>query len=410
MLELLVLEEQGYITIVDGGIVCQTGYLNEQLKRPDISEKELAEIDRLMELIFGEGKTVPLVADVKEVNALERIRLDVYMKLHKEEIMSAYEISDEEGFIKYMEGFFITQEIWLTEYRQKISDMESLSHEEFQELYPLGAGTPKDDMLFLSQMLGYTREERLLLLQELKKGKGISSKKLAEIVGGTYKRIGYESARISMAYQGSRVHMWESELMATMAANGVQQLQTTLNMVVMPMGLQVIHNEINPPPSNMSLDPRVGMDLQEIQINKGYPIETIVPGGASTADTKSTENYTNDVFAHQKYKYTLIKQEVAGDSKPIISGEDLKDKNAINALTSDGSDIGDWFKMESNRKYLTEYGEAKVHFYKNMKTGEISSYDAKFKISKPKDFKTPGGYDFWIIDLDKDFIPIGPRY
>jgi hypothetical protein len=90
-----------------------------------------------------------------------------------------------------------------------------------------------------------------------------------------------------------------------------------------------------------------------------------------------------------------------------MSGSALKDKKAINALTSDGSGIGNWYKMESNSKYITEYGEGRVHFYKNMRTGEISTYDAKIKVSIPKDLRTPGGYDFWIIYLDKNFIPIG---
>ncbi|GLB24295.1 hypothetical protein LXJ15735_05360 [Lacrimispora xylanolytica] len=126
-------------------------------------------------------------------------------------------------------------------------------------------------------------------------------------------------------------------------------------------------------------------------------------------EAKGASNASNS-YLNQQYKYSLIKQEVATESKPIMSGSALKDKNAINALTADGSDIGNWYKMESNSKYITEFGEGRVHFYKNMKTGEISTYDAKIKVSIPKDLRTPGGYDFWIIDLDKNFIPIGSRY
>lgn len=125
--------------------------------------------------------------------------------------------------------------------------------------------------------------------------------------------------------------------------------------------------------------------------------------------TKGTGDASNS-YLHQRYKYSLIKQEVATESKPIMSGSALKDQKAINALTADGSKIGDWFKMESNNKYITEFGEGRVHLYKNMKTGEISTYDAKIKVSIPKGLRTPGGYDFWIIDLDENFIPIGSRY
>ena len=250
LMELLVLEERGYISIVDKGIVYQISYMNEQLKRPDISKKELEDINRLMELIFVAEKKIPLVAWQKEVDALERIHLEAFILLHKEEIMAEYRISDEEVFHKYMEGSLITLELWQTEYRQKVLDMESLSREEFLDTYPLGTGTPKDDMLFLGQMVGYSKEERLLILQEVKKGKGISSKKLAEIVGGTYKGIGYESSRISMAYQGSRGHMSMGEIAATAAANGIQQVQTAFNMAVMPVALQAIYDNINPLPSN----------------------------------------------------------------------------------------------------------------------------------------------------------------
>ncbi len=132
-------------------------------------------------------------------------------------------------------------------------------------------------------------------------------------------------------------------------------------------------------------------------------VESVGGGTKGTGDTSNS-------YLNQRYKYSLIKQEVATESKPIMSGSALKDQKAINALTADGSDIRDWFKMESNSKYITEYGEGRVHLYKNMKTGEISTYDAKIKVSIPKDLRTPGGYDFWIIDLDENFIPIGSRY
>ncbi|EUJ23394.1 hypothetical protein PGRAN_08534 [Listeria grandensis FSL F6-0971] len=44
-----------------------------------------------------------------------------------------------------------------------------------------------------------------------------------------------------------------------------------------------------------------------------------------------------------------------------------------------------------------------------MKTGEVSSYDAKIKVSKPKDLRSGVGDDFWIVELDSNFIPIGVR-
>ncbi|MBC1559197.1 hypothetical protein HB911_10820 [Listeria booriae] len=65
--------------------------------------------------------------------------------------------------------------------------------------------------------------------------------------------------------------------------------------------------------------------------------------------------------------------------------------------------------MESQFSYTSNFGSGKVHYYKNIKTGKISSYDAKVKISKPKDLRNGIGDDFWIVDLDSNFIPIGVR-
>ncbi len=71
--------------------------------------------------------------------------------------------------------------------------------------------------------------------------------------------------------------------------------------------------------------------------------------------------------------------------------------------------------MESTYSYANEYGSGKIHYYKNVKTGEISFYDAKMKVSVPKSlrgnlFNTVTDKDgFWIIDLAEDLITKGVR-
>ncbi|AGF54229.1 hypothetical protein B0P06_001706 [Clostridium saccharoperbutylacetonicum] len=51
----------------------------------------------------------------------------------------------------------------------------------------------------------------------------------------------------------------------------------------------------------------------------------------------------------------------------------------------------------------------------NVKTGKVSYYDAKMKISAPKAIRDKLKYTktdkdgFWIIDLDENLIPIGVR-
>ncbi|MBO0445259.1 hypothetical protein JZO78_02765 [Enterococcus ureilyticus] len=114
---------------------------------------------------------------------------------------------------------------------------------------------------------------------------------------------------------------------------------------------------------------------------------------------------------YQKYKNELMKGDILENSKPIISGSDLKDPKVISELTKNGSSMSDWAKMESTYSYETSMGKGKIHYYHNLKTGEISFYDVKMKVPIPKDLKIREGLtdDFWIIDLDNNFILKGVR-
>ncbi|MCY6354125.1 hypothetical protein [Clostridium sp. ZS2-4] len=49
-----------------------------------------------------------------------------------------------------------------------------------------------------------------------------------------------------------------------------------------------------------------------------------------------------------------MKDDIISNSNQIINGEKLWDQKARNILTSDGSNIGDWWKMESSK--LTPFG------------------------------------------------------
>ncbi|MBD5136986.1 MAG: hypothetical protein HDT39_13620 [Lachnospiraceae bacterium] len=123
----------------------------------------------------------------------------------------------------------------------------------------------------------------------------------------------------------------------------------------------------------------------------------------------------SDSYLYQRYKESLVKDDILNNSNEIISGDKFGDEKLIVELTKDGSDIGDWSKMESVYSYTNEYGTGKIHYYKNIKTGKISYYDAKMKISVPKSIRNnlkntvmDKGY-FWIVDLDENLIPIGVR-
>lgn len=104
-----------------------------------------------------------------------------------------------------------------------------------------------------------------------------------------------------------------------------------------------------------------------------------------------------------------MKDDIINNSNKIINGADLWDQKAIDILTKNDTDLNDWWKMESKHSYATEFGEGKIHFYQNVKTGEISSFDSKLKIPKPKNLRNNPKDLFWIIDLDENFIPVKLR-
>lgn len=106
---------------------------------------------------------------------------------------------------------------------------------------------------------------------------------------------------------------------------------------------------------------------------------------------------TDDVYKFQKYKQSLVADDVLSNSDVIIEGGKLWDDEVIKALTSDGSSIDDWAKMSSKYSYDTLYGKGQYHYYKNLKTGVIHPFDAKLKLNKPPHH---------VIPVDMNFVPI----
>ncbi|MFE6074957.1 WXG100 family type VII secretion target [Paenibacillus sp. NPDC057886] len=116
-----------------------------------------------------------------------------------------------------------------------------------------------------------------------------------------------------------------------------------------------------------------------------------------------------DVHQYTQYKQSLLKKDVMSNSEVIIRGENLWDEKARNVLTRDGSKIEDWAKMTSKQQYETPFGKGEIHFYQNQRTGELSNFDLKLKVSKPKKLRADEDDLFWIIDIDGDFNIIGVR-
>ncbi|MEK5031076.1 hypothetical protein MKY96_06525 [Paenibacillus sp. FSL R7-0302] len=117
----------------------------------------------------------------------------------------------------------------------------------------------------------------------------------------------------------------------------------------------------------------------------------------------------SDIYKHQQYKQSILKEDVLSNSDVIIKGEDLWDEKALKTLTNDGTKIEDWAKMTSKQQYETPYGKGEIHFYQNQVTGKVSSFDIKLKVSKPKSLRVNENDLFWIIELDADFNIKGVR-
>ena len=108
-------------------------------------------------------------------------------------------------------------------------------------------------------------------------------------------------------------------------------------------------------------------------------------------------NGADDISAFQKYKQSLIADDVLSNSDVIIEGGKLWDDKAIKALTSDGSAIEDWAKMSSKYSYDTPYGRGQYHYYQNIKTKEVHPFDVKLKLNKEPHY---------VIPMDSNFNPI----
>lgn len=73
-----------------------------------------------------------------------------------------------------------------------------------------------------------------------------------------------------------------------------------------------------------------------------------------------------------------------------------------------------WIIESIIREYTNEFGTGKIHYYKNIKNGQVSYYDAKMKIPSRKlknnlKYTKTDKDGFWIIDLDENLISKGLR-
>lgn len=73
-----------------------------------------------------------------------------------------------------------------------------------------------------------------------------------------------------------------------------------------------------------------------------------------------------------------LRSSVIQNSRPIISGQSLRNPDVIKALTADGSNIADWAKY-STQMFQSPSGAFQVHFYRNVATG-ATNYTIDYKV------------------------------
>ncbi|GAA3733791.1 putative T7SS-secreted protein [Streptomyces tremellae] len=69
------------------------------------------------------------------------------------------------------------------------------------------------------------------------------------------------------------------------------------------------------------------------------------------------------------------------DSRRVIDGEKIGNPAVREAMTSDGSNLGDWGKY-TTKTHQSPYGDFQVHYYYNPETGRVLNYDYKVILNR----------------------------
>jgi hypothetical protein len=86
---------------------------------------------------------------------------------------------------------------------------------------------------------------------------------------------------------------------------------------------------------------------------------------ASRLAAQLTRQEASSVFTHEG----TLQPEVIANSREIINGTQLGNKQLVSELTSNGSDLADWGKY-ATQIFRSPSGPFQVHFYYNSVTDE----------------------------------------
>lgn len=133
------------------------------------------------------------------------------------------------------------------------------------------------------------------------------------------------------------------------------------------------------------------MGVGEVNVNKVFtdePVSWSATRGTieSGADNIATGPKLNAQLAYEEAnsiftKSGTLQPEVIKNSSIIIPGNELKNPDVINNLIKNGGNINDWGKM-TTQTFKSPSGDFQFHFYQNLKTGEVSTFEMKAKFNK----------------------------
>jgi len=112
-----------------------------------------------------------------------------------------------------------------------------------------------------------------------------------------------------------------------------------------------------------------------------------LPATSASAASKLADQLRleqRDALGNIFNKDGTLTADALSSSSEIMDGTKIRNRDVTDAMTADGSSLGDWGKYETERLY-PEMGPGKVHFYYNPVTGKVLyEFDYKFKLDTPK--------------------------
>ncbi len=408
LLDIVTWEEKGYLVIDHGTISYQIDYIEERLKsmrisrddlsRAELSSRELEEINRVLAMIFDEAMYPSMKVVREDGDRAEEAVLLLYLALNKEALMKKMDCVDETEYQMYAADRLVMLDLWQSEYRRKFAEVEAMSSEERLKAFPLGEGNPKNDFLFLDQMYGYTKEQRLQLLELGKFHGKYTIEDMERILG---REIPSETLYdVTVIYRASRAGMDYGDFLVEGYANGLNEIQIGADVFLLPRAIESVYTNSNPKYSEESLNKGSVFDRMEYESKYGMekgpnalPAEVQIEGSGASV---KNGNYSNTTFASED-KLVSHFEKHGDEFKGIFNSSDEYLQGARDVMNN-GYKVEYSYKGDIRTGYVqfmgnNSKGKAKFAFVGTNNNGYITT------------FHTESGKTFWKL-LNGENIPV----